>query len=114
MGKIHEGSLLWDPSEERINESALYDYINWLKKHKIIHIKNYNELWNWSVNDIESFWESMWQYFDIQSEDPYKTVLTSHEMPGARWFPEATINYTEHIFKKSVDQKTAIIHASEN
>src|SRR5690625_6878215 len=84
MGKIQEGTLLWEPSEERINESALYDYINWLKKHKIIHINNYNELWNWSVNDIESFWESMWQYFDIQSEDPYKTVLTSHEMPGAR------------------------------
>lgn len=114
MGKIQEGTLLWEPSEERINESALYDYINWLKKHKQIHINNYNELWDWSVNDIETFWESMWEYFDIKSQDPYKTVLTSHEMPGARWFPEATINYTEHIFKKSVDQKTAIIHASEN
>src|SRR5699024_381141 len=77
-------------------------------------VDNYNDLWKWSVNEVESFWESLWEYFDVQSKDPYQTILTTHEMPGAKWFPEATINYTEHIFKKFADQKTAIIHATEN
>ncbi|MBU5466795.1 acetoacetate--CoA ligase [Virgibacillus sp. MSJ-26] len=114
MNKIQEGTLLWEPTEEDKVQTALYDYMKWLKDHKQIYIDNFTDLWEWSVNEVESFWKSLWQYFDIQSKDPYQTVLTTHEMPGAEWFPEATINYTEHIFKKFVNQETAIIHAAEN
>src|SRR5699024_5030390 len=64
--------------------------------------------------DLEGFWESLWDYFDIQADEPYQTVLTSHEMPGARWFEGATINYTEHIFKDRHWNETAIIHAAED
>lgn len=114
MGKIQEGMLLWEPSESQKEQSALYDYMKWLKKNKQVYIDNYNDLWKWSVDELEAFWESLWQYFDIQAKKPYQTVLTSHKMPGAKWFPEATINYTEHIFKQYVDQNVAIIHAAEN
>src|SRR5690625_584642 len=114
MNKIQEGTLLWEPTEEDKVQTALYDYMKWLKDHKQIYIDNFTDLWEWSVNEVESFWKSLWQYFDIQSKDPYQTVLTTHEMPGAEWFPEATINYTEHIFKQFGNQETAIIHAAEN
>src|SRR5699024_12884460 len=49
----------------------------------------------------------------IQSGTPYQTILSTHTMPGARWFPGATINYTEHIFRNRDLDRTAIIHASE-
>src|SRR5699024_9436444 len=55
----------------------------------------------------------IWDYFDIQSGTPYQTILSTHTMPGARWFPGATINYTEHIFRNRDLDRTAIIHASE-
>lgn len=114
MGKIKEGTLLWEPSEDQKEKTAIYDYMIWLKENKRLYLNDYNELWKWSVDEIEEFWESLWQYFDIQSKKSYQTVLTSHEMPGAEWFKGATINYAEHIFRKYVDQKTAIIHAAEN
>ncbi|HLR52330.1 MAG TPA: acetoacetate--CoA ligase [Candidatus Avamphibacillus sp.] len=114
MGNIEEGTLLWEPSEKQKKQSAIYDYMNWINKNYQVNARDYNDLWNWSVNEIELFWESVWNYLDIQSEQPYETVLTSHTMPGAKWFPEATLNYTEHIFKQRDGEKTAIIHASED
>ncbi|HLR73703.1 MAG TPA: acetyl-coenzyme A synthetase N-terminal domain-containing protein, partial [Virgibacillus sp.] len=100
MSHIEEGTLLWEPTEERKQQSNLYDYMAWLKREKGLDFKDYSSLWQWSVDELELFWESLWEYFNIQSEQPYETILTSHDMPGNRWFPEATINYTEHIFRQ--------------
>ncbi|RYG74218.1 acetoacetate--CoA ligase [Lentibacillus lipolyticus] len=113
MSEIKEGTLLWEPSKKRKQQSNIYHYMHWLKEHKNKHFDNYHTLWKWSVEELEDFWTSIWEYFDIQAKQPYKTVLTSHEMPGAKWFPEATINYAEHIFRNRDDEEPAIIHASE-
>src|SRR5699024_5156132 len=113
MGHIEEGTLLWEPDETWKENANIYHYMNWLKTHKHKYFNDYQSLWEWSVEDLEGCWESLWEYFDIQANEPYQTVLTSHKMPGARWFPEATINYTEHIFKGRDWNETAIIHASE-
>jgi len=113
MSYIQEGTLLWEPSEARKQQSNLYHYMHWLKQQKSLDFQDYASLWKWSVEEIEAFWESIWEYFDIQYKQPYETVLTTHTMPGAKWFPEATINYTEHIFRKRNDKNPAIIHASE-
>lgn len=113
MSQIKEGTLLWEPDEDRKQKSNIYDYMTWLKQHKNIEFNDYHSLWKWSVGELEVFWESLWEYFDIQSEQPYETVLTSHKMPGAKWFPEAKVNYTEHIFRNRDETKPAIIHTSE-
>ncbi len=113
MSKIREGTLLWEPSEERKQQSNVYHFMNWLQTHKNKHFTDYHALWQWSVKELEDFWASIWEYFNIQAKQPYKTVLSSHDMPGAKWFPEATINYAEHIFRNRNDDEPAIIHASE-
>lgn len=113
MNQISEGTLLWEPDQNWKQRSNIYHYMNWLKNHKQLSFNNYHSLWQWSVDEIEDFWLSIWEYFDIQSNQTYETVLTSHNMPGAKWFPEATINYTEHIFRNRDDLKPAIIHSSE-
>lgn len=113
MGRVEEGTLLWGPDEERKKATNIHAYMTWLRKHKNLYFDDYHALWKWSVNQLEAFWESIWEYFDIQSEQAYETVLTSHHIPGAKWFPEATINYTEHIFRNRNWEKPAIIHASE-
>lgn len=114
MDKIKEGQLLWEPNEQQKKQAALYDYMDWLEDNYQLRFTHYHELWEWSVNELESFWESVWHYLGIHSDKPYETVLTSNSMPGARWFPEATVNYTEHIFKDRNPEKVAIVHTSEN
>lgn len=113
MGHIEEGTLLWEPDETWQKNANVTQYMDWLKTNKNKHFNDYQSLWEWSVNDLEGFWESLWEYFNIQADEPYQTVLSSHEMPGARWFEGSTINYTEHIFKNRDWDAPAIIHASE-
>ncbi|HEX7064364.1 MAG TPA: acetoacetate--CoA ligase, partial [Bacillales bacterium] len=69
--------------------------------------------WSWSVTEIEDFWASLWEYFDIQASTPYRSVLSERKMPGAKWFEGAHLNYTEHIFRNVRLNETAIMAQSE-
>src|SRR5699024_11700475 len=80
MTRIGEGTLLWEPSKKQKKASNLYAYMNWLKQQKGLGFEDYHSLWKWSVNDMESFWESQWEYFDIRAEQPYETILTTYSM----------------------------------
>lgn len=108
-----EGIRLWEPSEKWKTESNLTHYIEWLKTHKQKSFSAYDELWEWSVTEIESFWESLWEYFDIQTSTPYHRVLSSESMPGAKWFEGAKLNYAEHIFRNLKADEIALIAKSE-
>ncbi|MFD1850893.1 acetoacetate--CoA ligase [Oceanobacillus bengalensis] len=114
MTSITEGTLLWEPSEKQRQQTNLYQFMNWLNREHDLSFNDYHSLWKWSVNNIELFWETIWKYFNIQSKQSYQTILSSHDMPGAKWFPEASLNYTEHIFRNREAGQTAIIHTSEN
>jgi acetoacetyl-CoA synthetase len=74
---------------------------------------SYDELWRWSVDDLEGFWGSLWDEFEIIAASPYERVLGRREMPGAEWFPGARLNYAEHVFRMARPGETAIVHASE-
>ena len=74
-------------------------YREWLKENRHLNFSNYDELWNWSVSDIEDFWQSIWDYSQIKSPTPYKKVLARREMPGAKWFEGAQVNYAQQVFR---------------
>lgn len=74
---------------------------------------SYREIWEWSARDVDGFWESLWEYFEIIHHSPYKRVLSTEEMPGARWFEGATLNYAEHIFRMKSDERPALQFRSE-
>lgn len=113
MEQVQEGTLLWEPDRKQKENANINQYMEWLKAHKQLEFNDYHSLWKWSVNEIEAFWESIWEYFQIEAAEPYETILTTRKMPGARWFPEAKINYTKHVFRNRDEEKTAIIHTSE-
>lgn len=113
MSHINEGTLLWEPSEQWKKQSNLYDYMSWLYREKGLKFQSYSTLWQWSVEDLEQFWKSLWEYFNIQSVQGYDTILTSRHMPGTKWFTGAKVNYTEHIFRNRHAGNPAIIHSSE-
>lgn len=107
-------SPLWKPSELFKQSSHLTQYRHWLKKKHQLDFDSYNELWQWSIDYIEDFWTSICDYFNVKFHTPYQKVLSSHNMPGAKWFEGATLNYAEHIFRNYEEHKTAIISGDES
>ncbi|MBI5616264.1 MAG: acetoacetate--CoA ligase [Gammaproteobacteria bacterium] len=111
---VQEGDLLWTPSPARIAASQLTKFLRWLAEHKQVRLSNYTELQAWSVANLEAFWEAVWQYFDIKSTTPYECVLKHAEMPGAKWFPGAHLNFAEHVLRNSRGPETALHFAAEH
>ncbi len=104
---------LWKPSEERIKSSNMFKY---LKKAETLSgktINDYNELYQWSVNDIEKFWESIWQLSNLKYSKNYGKVLTRPIMLGAKWFEGSKLNFAENLLRYR-DDKIAIISSREN
>ncbi|MEA2832948.1 MAG: acetoacetyl-CoA synthetase [Methylobacteriaceae bacterium] len=113
MVSLAEGKLLWTPSEDFKRASHMARYMDWLANERRLTFADYDALWHWSVEDLEAFWDSICGYFDIRFHTPYERVLASRDMPGARWFPGATLNYAEHVFRNDTAEKPAILFASE-
>ncbi|MEH6822627.1 MAG: acetoacetate--CoA ligase [Motiliproteus sp.] len=111
---VKEGQLLWTPSAEFANNSNVSQYIDWLRSKEIVDCADYQELWRWSVDHVEAFWGSLWDYFEIQSDTPYDQVVTSLEMkPGNEWFTGSRINFAEHVMRHLKAGKPALHHLSE-
>ncbi len=104
---------MWEPTPEEIEGSQLHRYAEWLARECGVAVDGYQELWQWSVDEVEAFWGSIWDYFEVVADAPYERVLGSREMPGAEWFPGTRLNYAEHVFRGHDDEEVAIVHASE-
>ena len=113
MTETAEGTLLWEPSEDFKDNAVISRYMKWLKDRRDLSFDDYAELWEWSVMDLDGFWSSIWEYFDVQSSNPYERVLGRREMPGAEWFPGAELNYAEHAFRNARADQPALVHKSE-
>jgi len=113
MTETAEGRLLWEPSEEMKENSNISRYMRWLESERDLSFGSYNELWEWSVTDLEGFWSSVWDYCGVVASEPYDEVLAKREMPGAEWFPGTELNYAEHIFLRAQEDEPAILHKSE-
>jgi acetoacetyl-CoA synthetase len=107
------GELLWRPSAEAIERATMTRYMRWLAAERGIEADSYPALWEWSVTDLEAFWASIWDFFEVRSQAPYSQVLTERVMPGARWFEGAELSYAEHIFRGKRDDGVALVAASE-
>ncbi len=102
----HSPMLLWTPSADRIERAAITAFARTQGLSG-----DYDELWRWSVDDIERFWASVWDYFEVDGD--YERVLGSRQMPGAEWFPGTEVSFAAHIFRGKADSAVAIRHASE-
>ena len=74
-------------------------YQHWLRDTRGLQFDDYRALWTWSTTDLDAFWQSIWDYFDIQSPTPHSAVLAKNVMPGAVWFPGAQTNYAQQVFR---------------
>jgi acetoacetyl-CoA synthetase len=104
---------LWIPSEEKIGNSNLRKYQNFLSDEYNLSFSSYMDLHKWSVSKIETFWESIWKYSDIIHSRSYERVLNKRVMPGAKWFQGAKLNFAENLLRYR-DDRIAIISSRED
>jgi acetoacetyl-CoA synthetase len=110
---ITDGTVLWQPSQATIDDAGMTRYLRWLHTERGLEFSDYQSLWRWSVSHLDDFWDSVGEYFDVMFHTPYEAVLPGRDMPGATWFPGATLNYAEHALRRRNDQ-TAVIAVSES
>jgi acetoacetyl-CoA synthetase len=106
---ISEGQLLWQPSESFKDQSLIAEYMRWLGR----DFETYEDLWRWSVTDLEAFWTSIVDFFGVRFQSPAQTVLGDRSMPGARWFEGAQLNYAENVFRMASADRPALAYQSE-
>ncbi len=105
--------VLWTPPADALSTCRLGRYLHWLAQNKGRHYTTYPELWDWSISDLEGFWESLWEFFEVRAHAPYERVLSSREMPGARWFEGSRLNYAEHALgtPEDIDRIAVVAHS---
>jgi acetoacetyl-CoA synthetase len=103
---------IWSPTEETIARAKITRYMEWLARERSLKFASYQELWRWSVTDLDAFWSSIWDHFGVRSSRPYERVLARDTMPGASWFPGAELSYAEHMLTRR-DDHPALIARSE-
>ena len=104
--------VLWSPDSKRVTNSKLIHYMTWLKSKKNLDFEGYQDLWRWSVDKHEEFWESVWEYFNVGELNGYSNVLEGASLYETKWFAGAKLNYSEQVFAKR-DNDTAIIAINE-
>jgi acetoacetyl-CoA synthetase len=107
-----EPDVLWRPDPD--HRGPLARFTDWLREHKGVEAREYAALHEWSVTDLDGFWSAVAEFLDVRFHTPPTAVLGSREMPGAQWFPGATLNYAEEALRPGADADTAVIYARED
>ncbi|MDP5034452.1 MAG: AMP-binding protein, partial [Solirubrobacteraceae bacterium] len=107
--------VLWRPSAAQIASTNLASYVTWLGRERELNFStaDYGGLQRWSSIEIEEFWRSIWDYFEVEADGDPSVVLADREMPGTDWFPNTSLNFAEHIFRDKDRQALAIVEQSE-
>jgi acetoacetyl-CoA synthetase len=105
--------LLWTPSEERVKSTNMYRFMGFVNKKYNTNFSEYGPLYQWSIENIPDFWESMWEFAEIKASQPYTEVVDDlGKMPGANWFSGAKLNFAENLLRYR-DDHVALIFKGE-
>ncbi|MEU1607776.1 acetoacetate--CoA ligase [Micromonospora matsumotoense] len=108
------GDVLWTPPADVRERSRIGGYLRWLREHRGLDFADYDALWQWSVTDLDAFWRSIWDHFEVVAHTPPTATLGDAAMPGARWFPGATLNYAENVLRmpgRADDDPVVVAHS---
>ena len=117
--KADQADLLWTPSESRLTQSRLQDFMGYLETQGQGSYDDYGALHQFSVAQRENFWSALWDYTDIVAEQKGAVVAENSDTfpcqpdAGVRWFPEARLNFAENLLRYR-DDRPALISRLEN
>ncbi|MFD9567405.1 acetoacetate--CoA ligase [Streptomyces sp. NPDC059994] len=109
---------LWQPGPDRIAGARITAFQTWAaERYGAPAEGGYEALHRWSVTELDTFWKAVADWFEVRFSTPYETVLADRSMPGAQWFPGATLNYAEHALRTAEDparaDDAALLHVDE-
>jgi acetoacetyl-CoA synthetase len=108
------GDILWEPPADLRQSTEIGRFMEFAEGRNGVRFGGYDDLWRWSVHDLQGFWGSIWEFFELRAQTPFETVLASREMPGAVWFPGAQLNYAEHLVGRDEDSdRVAVVAQSQ-
>ncbi|WP_409284546.1 acetoacetate--CoA ligase [Pseudomonas protegens] len=106
--------ILWQPSAERIGKTRIDAFRRFINQRHGLDISDYPSLHQWSIDQRESFWQAIVDFFAVSFHQPAECVLREGpQMPSAQWFPGATLNFAEHLLKRR-DDAVAVVAINEN
>ena len=106
--------ILWQPSPERIAQSRMDAFRRFVNERYLLQLNDYPTLHAWSIEQREAFWLAIVDFFEIRFQQAPSAVLEEGpQMPSARWFPGATLNFAEHLLRRR-DSAVAVVAVSEN
>lgn len=113
--RLAPGDILTLPAPDARKTTQVGHFMDWVARRRGVPMESWEDLHLWSVTRIEDFWEAVWEYFQVRTHTPYTAVLPDRSMPGAVWFPGATLNYAEHLLRDTGDDdNSAVVAISES
>jgi acetoacetyl-CoA synthetase len=106
-----EPEVLWSP-RPGFRSSEISRFLAVVEQERGLHLPDYEAAWSWSVDDLEGFWSAVWNHFGVKTSQEPREVLSSRDMPGARWFVGARLNYAENALRGGT-QRAAIVARSD-
>ncbi len=105
--------LIWQPSPERIAGSRLRAFMTGMEARWGASFPDYAALHRWSVERPEQFWPSVWEFCGVIGERGERVLEHPERMPGARWFPQARLNFAENLLRRR-DEADALVFRGED
>jgi acetoacetyl-CoA synthetase len=110
----HADRPLWQPSQQRIAAANLTAFMGYARERYGVDAADYAQLYAWSTQDLERFWHAVWSFCGVIAATQGDVILTDRDrMPGARWFPDARLNFAENLLRRR-DRATAIVFWGED
>ncbi len=106
--------LLWQPDPELVRSAGTVRFRDWLRAERDVDLADYAALWHWSVTDLPGFWSAVAEFSGVRFHEQPTAVLGAATMPGAEWFPGATLNYAEHALSHGADDDPAVVFHRED
>lgn len=105
---------LWVPSQDRIARANITAFAREVAIKFEVNIQSYADLHQWSITSAEEFWSYLWDYAEVRAETRGEIIVSDVEkMPGARWFPQARLNFAENLLRRR-DEVVAIVFRGED
>ena len=108
-----ENALLWTPSAEQISAAPMTEFIAAAASKSGLPLADYDALHQWSIDDREGFWQLIWAWCGIVGEQGERTLVDGDKMPGARFFPDATLNFAENLLRKSSSSDAMVFRGED-
>ena len=105
--------IIWEPGADDRQRARITDFSSWLLTNRALRFTEYTSLWEWSVQQPESFWAAIWEYFEIDASQAYDTVLTTRSMPEPGVVHRVQLSYAEHMLRSGSSDEVAVIAVDE-